>query len=158
MELAVIVQHTQGVSSHLLSGKEFRGGICEAGAQLQTFVIHFGTEFVVGQEQATLGTRGGTAGIEKLGWGSGGVAIEKHQELLLDVPEIPLRFFGDQERAEIPPRGGAPTITSSPYAGDQLIVDHIVPQSVATQLDKVIANLELMPLRMNQSKKDAMDE
>jgi hypothetical protein len=53
-------------------------------------------------------------------------------------------------------RGRAPTITTGPYAGDQLSVDHIIPMSVAPQLDKVIANLELMPLRMNQSKRDAM--
>lgn len=53
-------------------------------------------------------------------------------------------------------RGRAPTITSGPYAGDQLSVDHIIPLSVAPQLDKVIANLELMPLRLNQSKKNVM--
>jgi hypothetical protein len=28
-------------------------------------------------------------------------------------------------------------------------VDHIIPYAVAPQLDHVIANLELMPLRMN---------
>lgn len=53
-------------------------------------------------------------------------------------------------------RGQSPTITRGPYAGDQLSVDHIIPFSVAPQLDKVIANLELMPLRLNMSKKDHM--
>lgn len=49
-------------------------------------------------------------------------------------------------------RGQSPTIMRGPYAGDQLSVDHIIPFSVVPQLDKVIANLELMPLRMNQGK------
>ena len=46
-------------------------------------------------------------------------------------------------------RGQSPTITRGPYAGDQLSVDHVIPFSVAPALDKVIANLELMPLRLN---------
>lgn len=37
-------------------------------------------------------------------------------------------------------------------------MDHIIPFSVAPQLDKVIANLELMPLRMNIGKKDTMGQ
>lgn len=37
-------------------------------------------------------------------------------------------------------------------------VDHIIPFSVAPQLDKVIANLKLMPLRMNISKREAMGQ
>ena len=55
-------------------------------------------------------------------------------------------------------RGRSPTITLGPYAGDQLSVDHIIPFAAAAQLDKVIANLELMPLRMNIGKRDAMGE
>ena len=31
-------------------------------------------------------------------------------------------------------------------------VDHIIPRAVVPELDNVIANLELMPLRMNESK------
>lgn len=53
-------------------------------------------------------------------------------------------------------RGHAPTITNGSYTGDQLSVDHIVPLSAAPRLDKIIANLELMPLRLNQKKKNAM--
>lgn len=48
--------------------------------------------------------------------------------------------------------GKSPTIRKGPYEGDQLSVDHIIPYAVAPELDKVVANLELMPLRMNQSK------
>ena len=49
-------------------------------------------------------------------------------------------------------RGNAPTVMNGPYKGDQLSVDHIIPRAVVPELDNVIANLELMPLRMNQSK------
>jgi hypothetical protein len=55
-------------------------------------------------------------------------------------------------------RGQSPTITLGPYTGDQLSVDHIIPFAVAPQLDKVIANLELMPLRLNIGKRDKMGE
>ena len=49
-------------------------------------------------------------------------------------------------------QGRAPTITQGPYAGDELSVDHIIPRAVCPELDNVIANLELMPLKMNQAK------
>ena len=51
-------------------------------------------------------------------------------------------------------RGKAPTVRRGPYAGDQLSVDHIIPRSVCPELENVIANLELMPARMNSSKSD----
>ena len=40
--------------------------------------------------------------------------------------------------------------------GDQLSVDHIIPRAVVPELDNVIANLELMPLRMNEKKNAKM--
>ena len=49
-------------------------------------------------------------------------------------------------------RGQSPTIQRGPYAGDELSVDHIIPRAVVPELDNVIANLELMPLRMNRAK------
>jgi hypothetical protein len=39
-----------------------------------------------------------------------------------------------------------------------LSVDHIIPRSVAPELDNCIANLELMPLRLNQSKGDSIGD
>jgi hypothetical protein len=51
-------------------------------------------------------------------------------------------------------RGKAPTVQKGPYKGDQLSVDYIIPRDVCSELDCVIANLELMPLRMNESKND----
>ena len=49
-------------------------------------------------------------------------------------------------------KGKSPTVRKGPYKGDQLSVDHIIPKAVCPELDNVIANLELMPLRMNESK------
>jgi len=51
-------------------------------------------------------------------------------------------------------QGYSPAVKRGPYAGDKLSVDHIIPHALALELDNVVANLELMPLRMNQSKGD----
>ena len=55
-------------------------------------------------------------------------------------------------------RGRSPTVTRGPYAGDELSVDHIIPFAAMPQLGHVIANLEVMPLRMNRSKGVKMGE
>ena len=47
--------------------------------------------------------------------------------------------------------GKSATVMRGPYAGDQLSVDHIIPRAVVPELDNVIANLELMPLRLNEA-------
>lgn len=62
----------------------------------------------------------------------------------------------DKEGLEDMRRGQSPTIRKGPYTGDQLSVDHIVPRAVHPEYDNVIANLELMPLRMNESKNASM--
>ena len=58
----------------------------------------------------------------------------------------------DAEGMELLRRGRAPTITRGPYAGEKLTVDHIIPRAVAPSLDKVLANLELMPHSLNLRK------
>ena len=45
-----------------------------------------------------------------------------------------------------------------PYAGDIAFVDHIIPRAVAPELDNVIANLELLPLKVNESKNDKIGD
>ena len=55
-------------------------------------------------------------------------------------------------------RGKAPTIRTGPYTGDKLSVDHILPRAVCLELDTSLANLELMPMRMNSSKSDSIGE
>jgi len=51
-------------------------------------------------------------------------------------------------------RGDAPTVRKGPYAGQIASVDHIIPRAVVPELDCVIANLELLPLQVNESKND----
>jgi hypothetical protein len=51
-------------------------------------------------------------------------------------------------------RGRTATVRTGPYKGQILSVDHIIPRAVAPELDNVIANLELMPLALNQGKGD----
>lgn len=55
-------------------------------------------------------------------------------------------------------RGQSPTIKTGPYTGDELSVDHIVPRAVCPELDNVIANLELMPLKLNMKKNSKVGE
>ena len=59
----------------------------------------------------------------------------------------------DEDIAEMA-RGRAATVRAGPYKGQVLSVDHIIPRAVAPELDNVIANLELMPLALNQGKGD----
>ncbi len=49
-------------------------------------------------------------------------------------------------------RGQAPVIMRGGSKRDELSVDHIIPRQVVPELDNVIANLELMPQRLNESK------
>jgi hypothetical protein len=49
-------------------------------------------------------------------------------------------------------KGQAPTVHRGPYRGEKLSVDHIIPRVVVPELDNVIANLELMPLKLNEGK------
>ena len=54
--------------------------------------------------------------------------------------------------------GKSAIIRTGPYAGDKLSVDHIIPRSVCPELDTTLANLELMPMRMNSSKNDGVGQ
>lgn len=51
-------------------------------------------------------------------------------------------------------RGKSPTVKKGPYKGQELSVDHIIPRALVPELDCVVANLELLPLRLNESKND----
>ena len=54
--------------------------------------------------------------------------------------------------------GKAAVIRNGPYTGDKLSVDHIIPRAICAELDTTLANLELMPMRMNSSKSDSIAE
>lgn len=55
-------------------------------------------------------------------------------------------------------KGGCPTVHTGPHAGDIVSVNHVVPRAVAPELDNVIANLEFMPLKVNEQTQDKIGE
>jgi hypothetical protein len=82
-----------------------------------------------------------------------GAAAELTREAMLRNLTIAERLGClDAEGLEKMKLGKAAMVRKGPYAGDHLSVDHIIPRAVVPMLDKVIANLELMPSRMNSSK------
>ena len=54
--------------------------------------------------------------------------------------------------------GKSAIVRTGPYAGDKVSVDHIIPRAVCPELDTTLANLELMPMRMNSSKNDGVGQ
>jgi hypothetical protein len=50
--------------------------------------------------------------------------------------------------------GGAAIVTIGPESGQQAEVDHVVPVSLAPEIGNELANLELLPERLNQRKSD----
>lgn len=51
-------------------------------------------------------------------------------------------------------RGQAAVVTRGPYMGQYVEIDHIVPISLAPELGNELANLEMLPARLNRSKSD----
>jgi hypothetical protein len=58
----------------------------------------------------------------------------------------------DAEGLEEMRRGHSPTVKQGVFIGQEMSVDHVIPRAAAPELDNVLANLELKPLRMNVSK------
>ena len=50
-------------------------------------------------------------------------------------------------------RGAAATVRQGPYVDDKLCADHVIRRAVPPKLDNCTANLESMPLRMDEGKK-----
>ena len=89
--------------------------------------------------------------------GTEGAAAQLTKEALLRNLDIAGKLGClDAEGLEEMRRGHSGTVRFGPYAGDELTVDHIIPRSVCPELDNVIANLELMPMRLNARKKDTI--
>ena len=70
------------------------------------------------------------------------------RELALDTPE-------NVERMKA---GKSPIVQTGPYAGEKAEVDHIIPRSLAPDLDNLLINLELMPMTLNRRKSDKVTE
>ena len=47
-------------------------------------------------------------------------------------------------------RGAAATVRQGPYVDDKLCADHVIRRAVPPKLDNCTANLESMPLRMDE--------
>lgn len=93
-----------------------------------------------------------TKAVERIGWG--GTEKGKLTAAALVRNLVILERLGatTPEDLEKMRRGRSATVRKGPYAGEILSVDHIIPRAVAPELDNVIANLELMPLSVNQRK------
>lgn len=67
MQFSILGQHPQGVLAHLRYCEEFRGDVSKVESQLQACAVNLNPNVVMGQQQASLGIGGGTAGMRKPG-------------------------------------------------------------------------------------------
>jgi len=90
--------------------------------------------------------------VSKAGY-KNSAAVLTEQSLLRNLDIATKLGCLDKEGLSKMRHGNPPTVHTGPYAGDVASVDHIVPRAVCPQLDNCIANLELLQIRMNESKK-----
>lgn len=95
---------------------------------------------------------------EKIGWGGSQKGELTAAAILRNLRIAEQLGATTPEDIAAMKRGNAATVRRGPYTGDILSVDHIIPRSVAPQLDNTIANLELMPLKLNQAKGNKIGE
>lgn len=96
--------------------------------------------------------------VELIGWGGtekGRLTAAAMIRNLTILERLGSTTAGDLDTMK---HGKAPTVRNGPYAGEIVSVDHIIPRAVAPELDNVIANLELMPLSVNQKKGDKIGD
>ena len=119
---------------------------------------------IIGQNHQFLGVNNAIASMlaaRKLGHGRGGVFWQtqgsgKSFSMVFFAQKV-LRKV-DAEGLAAMRRGQSPTVQRGPYKGQELSVDHVIPLAVAPELGNVIANLELLPLRMNEGKRDKIGD
>ena len=98
------------------------------------------------------------AAIEKIGWKNTEKGRLTADAILRNLDILEKLGSTTPEDIDAMRHGKSPTVRNGSYAGDILSVDHIIPVAVAPELSNTIANLELMPLRLNQSKNDKIGE
>ena len=54
--------------------------------------------------------------------------------------------------------GKSPIVGAAPDAGEKIEVDHIVPRSLAPDLDNLMINLEMLPHTLNWEKSNKITE
>jgi hypothetical protein len=109
---------------------------------------------VSGQEPAKVADKA----VERIGWGGTEKGRLTAAAMVRNVTI--LERLGSTTAADLDDmrHGKTATVRNGPYAGEILSVDHIIPRAVAPELDNVIANLELMPLSVNQKKNDKVGD
>lgn len=94
--------------------------------------------------------------IAKIGWGNSEKGRLTAAAILRNLEIAEKLGCTTPEDIAAMRRGRSPTVRRGPSAGDILSVDHIIPRAVVPELDNCIANLELMPLKLNQNKNDSI--
>lgn len=96
--------------------------------------------------------------IERIGWGGTEKGRLTAAAMVRNLTIVESLGATQPEDLADMRRGRTATVRRGPYSGEILSVDHIIPRAVAPELDNVIANLELMPLGVNQRKNDSIGD
>jgi hypothetical protein len=94
--------------------------------------------------------------VEKIGWGrtdKGSLTAAAILRNLTIAEELGSTTPEDLIEMK---KGQSPVVRKGPSTGDIVSVDHIIPVASVPELSNVIANLELLPLKLNQSKGDSI--
>jgi hypothetical protein len=89
--------------------------------------------------------------VERTGY-TGGAAELTTAALLRNLDIAGKLGCLDSTNLAVMRRGNSPTVRAGPYAGQKAAVDHIIPRAVVPALDNTIANLELLPTKLNSAK------
>lgn len=146
--VAAQTNHASQIASLINPAKLATLGERGANPRVQKVVYVLATARTEGEKPAKLLD----SAVVLAGYTNAAIAKLTKEALLrnLDIAEK-LGCLDNEGLAEMK-RGKSPTVMMGPYEGDQLSVDHIIPRAVVPELDNVIANLELMPMRMNAKK------
>lgn len=96
--------------------------------------------------------------LSEIGWEGTAKARLTRAAILRNLAIAEALGCTDPEDIEAMKRGRAPIVETGPHAGEIFSIDHIIPRAVAPELVNVLANLEFMLLRANQSKGDAIGQ
>lgn len=92
------------------------------------------------------------AAFDQFGWKGTRQGEVTKTTMLLNVARARNLELDDAENMERMRGGKAPAVRRGPFIGQIISVDHVLPFAKYPELDNVLANLELMPLQMNEEK------
>ena len=105
----------------------------------------FSPDTTIGWAQALNGTRDPRASLVK-------TELARNMKI---ADELGLLTSENLDRLR---RGHAAIITSGPYSGETVEIDHIVPFSLAPECGNELANLEMLPKTLNRKKSNHVGE